>query len=112
MGEYVHQKGMKYSSSSIDAEKKNVNQAPRATFLLVMILGGTIAVSGFIIWTEIKATVAMPVTPNSMTIRQSSHRYTAPPHCRASRSETVAGTKNNMPTGSSLWICPKNVTGR
>lgn len=95
----------------MDPARKKVKVTPKATLLWVMTLGGIMAVSGFMIWTEMKEMVHATAMPKSMTMRQSFQSYLAPPHCIANSRLIHPGRKNSMPIGSRRLTWPIKLTG-
>lgn len=86
-------------------DRSTMYQAPRNMVRWPITLRGKEADLGILTWTTPKATAVSPKTTHSMMSRQLFHAYVDPPHCRASTSETIQGTKNSVPKGSSLAIC-------
>lgn len=76
-----------------------------------MTLGGSDAVSGILIWTRANAKAHTPNMMKSRMILQLFHAYTEPPHCRASKRQTVDGMKNKVPRGSRRRICSLTEAG-
>lgn len=50
-----------------------------------------------------KATDKKPKRTSKAMMRPLLHEYFDPPHCRARRRQTTAGTSNNVPRKSILW---------
>jgi len=103
--------GTKYTSISIDADRKKVNKAPAQMLRCFTTRPGSVAVSGIMIWTTVKAIIRAANIANSGMMRQLLQGYVEPPHCRARRRQTTPGRKNSVPSGSSRLICVQTLAG-
>ena len=85
----------------MDEPTQMVTHTPDRILRCIKMRPGMVAVSGLKIWTKTNATINTLASTNSKMILHSLHAYVDPPHCSASKRQTVPGSRAEVPRMSS-----------
>jgi hypothetical protein len=86
-----------------EPERQNVNQAPAQTVLCLRTRGGTVPLSCFQICTPMKVMIRTPKRTKRVIIRPLLQSYRDPPHCKARRTQIMAGRNRKVPRMSNSF---------